>query len=960
MRFLYTNTDTITNKRHELVTRVMQTDPDVIGLVEINPKNALYDLQPTELNIPGYNLYVNSSGRGVAIFIRESFAAFEITQSDSNLPMVWCSVVLANRETMLLGIVYRSPNTNIVESQKIREAIRCNVGKKHTYVILMGDYNYPEIDWNEQSIRSSGGGDAEEFLSFVQDMFLQQKVDLPTHYRADQKPNTLDLVFTNGDDLIGKIQHLEPVGKSHHEVLLWTAVCHHWKQPTKTIKYRYDRGDYEDMRHFFSGINWEAELRDKSLDETWTFVKAVIQEANQQFVPQTLPNKRKQSNTRRAPWMNKEVREALKAKRKSYQLYRRTGEGREYDSYTRWRNKAKSEVRRAVREYERSIAESSKRNPKLFYKYVNSKIKGNSTIPDIVRNDGEMVTNNIDKAEEFNTFFCSVFTDEDPEDKPELPRREHVLSNLCDITMEREDIRKILLGLNPDKSPGPDGVHPKILKECAKELTVPLYILFSRSLKSGRIPTDWKEANITPIHKKGPRADVNNYRPISLTSTVCKVLERLVRKCILDHLFNNGLISREQHGFLPGRSCTTQLLEVLDRCTEILDRGGSVDMIYLDLAKAFDSVPHQRLLSKIRSYGIEGRVLDWLQDFLIGRLQRVMIGGEGSKWSSVASGVPQGSVLGPVLFICYINDMPEVVRAILYLYADDAKIMKEVNNESDVQSLQEDVNGLQQLTVKSLMRYNVAKCTVLHIGFKNINGKYFLSINGEDFEIIPSDVEKDLGVWMDNKLKFDTHISKITSRANQILGLVSRTFVYKDLHTMKRLYTALVRPHMEYCVVVWSPRFKKDIDRIEQVQRRATRMIPEIRHLPYEERLRKMKLPSMVYRRYRGDMITVYKYLTGRNYMSNDSLLPVANDARLRGHPYKLVKRCCNTSVRQHFFSFRVVNGWNILPEDVVTAPTLNCFKSRIDKVWGDCCYMTDPEVFGRRANLIGQKALMA
>ena len=176
---------------------------------------------------------------------------------------------------------------------------------------------------------------------------------------------------------------------------------------------------------------------------------------------------------------------------------------------------AKSEVRGAVKEYEKNIAESSKNNPKSFYKYVNSKVKGNSTIPDIVRENGDMATVSTEKAEEFNSFFCSVFTAEDPDNMPEPPPTEDISSSLQDIILEREDIRKTLIGLNPDKSPGPDGVHPRILRECASELVSPLFILFSRSLQSGRILVEWKEANITPIHKKGPRTDVGNQSNIN-------------------------------------------------------------------------------------------------------------------------------------------------------------------------------------------------------------------------------------------------------------------------------------------------------------------------------------------------------------------------------------------------------------------------------------------------------------
>jgi len=244
-------------------------------------------------------------------------------------------------------------------------------------------------------------------------------------------------------------------------------------------------------------------------------------------------------------------------------------------------------------------------------------------------------------------------------------------------------VLKHLQGLKPDKSPGPDMIHPRVLKECAHQLAYPLFCLFRRSLDEGNIPKDWKSGNVIPVYKKGSRTSVDNYRPVSLTSVICKVMEKLLRKPLLDHMFDNDFISDSQHGFIPGRSCTTQLLEVLDKWTDILDSGGALDVIYLDLAKAFDPVPHRRLLLKLQSYAINGTYLSWISSFLLVHCQRVMVSGTGSKWESVLSGVPQGSVLGPVLFVCYINDMPNTVSSFIYMYADDTKLGRRVATAED-------------------------------------------------------------------------------------------------------------------------------------------------------------------------------------------------------------------------------------------------------------------------------------
>ena len=400
-------------------------------------------------------------------------------------------------------------------------------------------------------------------------------------------------------------------------------------------------------------------------------------------------------------------------------------------------------------------------------------------------------------------------------------------------------------------------------------------------------------------------------------------------------MLENDILSDSQHGFVLGRNCVTQLLQVMDQWTKIIDEGGEIDAIYLDFAKAFDKVPHQRLLMKLKQYGIEDKVLKWCTSFLTSRRQRVCIRGCASAWLDVISGVPQGSVLGPILFVFYINDLPEGIRSMVFMYADDTKIARKVGAVEDRLELQKDLENLWHWAEKWQMRFNTDKCKVLHIKRTGDKAEYNMADRGSSMVLEESKLERDIGVWMDSDLKFSGHVAKVVSTANQLLGMIKRAFVYKDGPTVKLLFMSLIRPHLEYANVVWHPFLKKDIQQLESVQRRATKLVTEMKGMTYQERLKGLQLPSLMYRRYRGHAIEVYKYLNGYYKIGGEGIFKLVTEQRTRGHTYKLIKQGCHTRLRQNFFGLRAVNIWNRLPETVVMAPSLNAFQLK-DHQWSN------------------------
>jgi hypothetical protein len=364
--------------------------------------------------------------------------------------------------------------------------------------------------------------------------------------------------------------------------------------------------------------------------------------------------------------------------------------------------------------------------------------------------------------------------------------------------------------------------------------------------------------------------------------------------------------------------------------SDILDCGGSVDIIYLDFAKAFDTVPHKRLLGKLRSYGITDPILSWIEAFLKNRKQRVRIGSCHSEWKPMTSGIPQGSVLGPVLFVLYINDLPESIKSHTFLFADDTKIFSEISNPADQEKLQRDLTSLHTWSERWLLRFNLEKCKVLRLGAQQQqNHNYQLN----DSKLEQVNEIRDLGVKIDSQLKFQSHINEKIKKANSVMGCIRRTFTHLDTDIFKLLYTSHVRTHLEYANQIWYPILKKDIEAVENIQRRATKTIPGIKHLSYRERLKKLHLPTLAFRRLRGSMIETYKIMN----IYDNSITPnlTKSSTNTRGHSFKLfLTRSIKEHPRKHQFNQRIVTPWNSLHEHVVSSPSLHTFEVRLDKWW--------------------------
>ena len=531
------------------------------------------------------------------------------------------------------------------------------------------------------------------------------------------------------------------------------------------------------------------------------------------------------------------------------------------------RTAVKKVLRESRENYFTSLRNNFKQNPKRLWSILNNKSKSHN-IPNIVsstlnsiNNEGNPVRltadNPIDIANIFNRYFTSVYKTSDNHEDTDYEQVEPAV--ITELALSVEEVQAVLGSLDSTKATGPDGIPARLLKETASVISPSLCKLYNKSLDQGIFPQDWKLANIVPIYKKGQREHTENYRPISLLPIVSKVLERCVFFNIKDHLFQ--LTQNTQHGFISGKSCITNLLEVLDYIGSELDNGGQVNAIYLDLSKAFDKVNHSRLKQKLRMAGFGGKLIQTLQT----AKQRVNVLGATSTTLPVTSGVPQGSILGPDLFTLYVNDLPDAVKfGQIAMLADDTKLFSTIRTEKDCKNLQNDLDGLQVWSSESGLSFNVKKCKAQHITRK-ITPKittYKLSSNLQQI-----DSERGLGVWVQNNLSWNKQVDYQSAKANKLLGYIRRSTLYIHNTTVRRiLYLTLVRPHLGYATQIWSPQSVLQIQQIERTQRRATKFILELSFTSttdYTTRLQTFSLLPICYWHEYLDMVLFYKITNG-------------------------------------------------------------------------------------------------
>ena len=891
------------------------------------------------LKVPGFEIVVRKDGkstnggrtRGLLMYAREGLKASRkfIKGEDECTEFAALSIPWGEGSHLTLALAYRPPAPPGSMADNGNSARLLNtLANLEGQVVIAGDFNFPNIDW-ERSWSDSEG--EVEFLNLIGDKFWTQLVRGPTQ----QSGNTLDLVIPSSEELIAEVETLDPLGSSDHSMLEITLVGPAKDRSSKEPVPDWGKANYEAMGQTLQAVDWEELFEGKDGKECMNLFYEQLHAASSAHIPMKLRRTRS-----RPAWMTKSIMRIVRKKKICWRAYQDHQQDRKkLEEYKDLQSQVKKAVRRAKRKFEQKLARDSKENPKAMWSYLKQN-RSNRVSVGPLKDGDRLVTDDKEMAELLNSAFCSFFT---AEDTTNLPEAEHPFQGqpLTSVTFSMEKVRKKLRKLKPSAAPGPDKVWTRILHKFADVLAAPLAETYTRLMREVEVPNIWLRANVAAGFKKGSKADPSNYRPISLTCVVGKVMESVAKDEIVDHMARHKLIRLSQHGFMRKRSTATNMLEYMEFLTKKLDEGHSVDCVYWDFAKMFDKIPHQRLLAKCRGLGLGGALLGWIEKWLSGRKQRVVLNGEESGWGDVVSSVVQGSVLGPILAVIFVNDIDVTVmeeevgeEAILEKFADDTKQARVVDTPEQRAALQRSIQRMEEWCQTWQMELNRSKCHVLHIGYRNTQQQY--QSGGDILECVQS--EKDVGVMVSSTLKPSLQCAKAAKKANQVLGQVTRGFTYRDEKTFLQLYRSLVLPHLEYIVACWAPYTKADKDILEAVQKRAMRMCTSLKGTTYEEKLRETGMLTLEEKRRRLDLALVYQILTDKLAVDYRTWFLLSTETREEGRRntrqgaghLNIVPQKTNLEIRKYSFAVRVCSDWNSLPDSVKMAASTTSFKRRL------------------------------
>lgn len=923
----------MSNKLNDFHVHINSNNYDLIALCETwlnnNTPNSLLDCNN---NFTIVRKDRATRGGGLCLFISKSFTTkiFEVVIPDAykSLEILAVDLICDMVKTRVI-LLYRPPGYSYENNVLLVSALEY-LSPRNYKVVILGDFNLPSIDWTTSNFSASPQTSC--LCEYIQNNGLHQIINFPT-----REQNILDLVFVSDVLSVYNVTAAPPISSSDHNCVVIQMFFCDVNNASNNVRlndydnchernfyYCFKRADWHSLIYYLNCIDWITAFAScLSIDDYWQCFYDILSNGIDMFVPKKITGtSSKRRKNIKYPFSIRKLLNKKTSAWRSYSNFRTTTLKANY-------KKLVSECQNAIKTYSISCENHLIKNGNLgsFYKFVNSKTSVRTGIPPLMNTTGAIISDDFEKAELLNTFFASVFTKDDGILPSNACAAQHNLPHggiCCTPTLVIKAISK----MKGSSSSGDDNLPALVYKKIAHYVAFPLNTIFNVSLSTSKIPKAWKSAVVTPVFKKGLSRDPSNYRPISLTSAACKILESIISDNINEHLSLNSLLSKHQHGFLKKRSTTTQLLQCCNVWHVNQASKNQTDVIYLDFAKAFDSVVHAKLLYKLECYGITGLALNWIKEFLSNRTQRVKVGSSLSTYSQVTSGVPQGSILGPLLFLIFINDICDIIgnNVEIKLFADDVKLFFKITDNSSHSKIQSCLDNISQWCNDWQLKISPSKCAVLTIGKKHSDFCY--KIDNATIQLVNS--FKDLGVTIDNSLDFSEHVNKICATASQRAALILKCFTSRDPALLIRAFTTYVRPLLEFASCIWSPYKLSLIDKIESIQRRFTKKLHGFYNLSYKDRLIKLGIVSLEERRLKADLVMYFKILHNLIDIDSKDFFSVVANNNTRGHPLKLCKPLCTNNSQLYNFKCRAINAWNSLDLATVMSSNASTFKLKL------------------------------
>ena len=838
------------------------------------------------------------------------------------------SEVRLGRKKIFFILSYRPPSMSTVSDvaaycSNLKDSMDKIAKENPSLVVMTGDFNARSpLFWKEERHETMPG---EKLSNFMLLSCLEQLIDEPTHFPRDDIETCIDLIFTDKPSSFvdhGVIPSPDPRCKHQviHGTINFSVPC---PPPYKRTIWKYDQADVPSIRNSIISVNWGDLFAGRGIDD----MVSILTEKLLRIMSDNIPNKIITINDKDAPWVTPDVKCAIKRNKRVFD---------------RWRGRGRPEVGRVlVRQVQietNSVIDSAKElyikdlsdklcNPKssnnifwsAFKRLLNNKKQSN--IPPLLDNN-IFVTKFIDKANIFNQYFASICRPLDNGSTlPALNYSTHHRQSSVDFS--HDSITDVISKLNANKAHGADGVSIAMLKLCSKEISKPLKLIFDYGMAVGRFPSTWKLANVQPVHKKNSRQLKSNYRPISLLPIFSKIFEKLVFDAMYSYFVDNELISKYQSGFRPGDSTINQLLAITDEIYQSFESNDETRAAFLDISKAFDKVWHEGLLFKLKRNGISGKLLLFISDYLSNRKQRVVLNGMESSWLPIDSGVPQGSVLGPLLFLVYINDLTDDISSNMRLFADDSSLFIKVRDVDESQTqLMEDLEKITNWARQWKMEFNPDMTKqAIEVIFSHKKKKPThppLYFNG--IPVKRENHTEHLGVILDQRLNFRLHIEEKIKKANKGLGLLRFLSKYTTRPVLDKMYKMYVRPHLDYGDIIYHNQVKDSMQLLESVQYQAALIVTGCWKGSSRVKLyADLGWESLSDRRHFRRLSMFYRIKNG--------LSPPYLAERVRDTPPNITKRYANS-----FFPYCQLN-WDTLSASVKDLPTLSQFKSALLKI---------------------------